>query len=374
MKNIKYLAMLTAAAMLAACDPNGLDTVKTYPAEDIVAPTLQPMETVEVSQANYDENGNVTFSWTAADFGAAAGVDYSIYMSSENYPDMCLASKINATSYEIDYQTLYNRLIGESYLGLPKGGVQTVPCYVTATTGSNFTVVKSAVVNIDFDIARISTGINMLYVSGDFNSNHADRDGMEEDSDGSKTYRGLINMKNSAVTSNSFNFLEYTYAGSSEGDRYGDQGGVLVKNGGDPIVSDPELSWFTVDLNTGAYTVKTLDGPVRLAGFNGNWGLGSNPEMVYNEETNDWTCTAEYASGNFRLSINDDWGYTFGPKTVADLQIKDGSDVKIYHNDVSKPVVGGDANMTIDQPGRYNFRLYYESADCTWHFAIELAK
>ena len=79
MKNIKYLAMLTAAAMLAACDPNGLDTVKTYPAEDIVAPTLQPMETVEVSQANYDENGNVTFSWTAADFGAAAGVDYSIY-------------------------------------------------------------------------------------------------------------------------------------------------------------------------------------------------------------------------------------------------------------------------------------------------------
>ena len=139
MKNIKYLAMLTAAAMLAACDPNGLDTVKTYPAEDIVAPMLQPMETVEVSQANYDENGNVTFSWTAADFGAAAGVDYSIYMSSENYPDMCLASKINATSYEIDYQTLYNRLIGESYLGLPKGGVQTVPCYVTATTGSNFT-------------------------------------------------------------------------------------------------------------------------------------------------------------------------------------------------------------------------------------------
>lgn len=53
------------------------------------------------------------------------------------------------------------------------------------------------------------------------------------------------------------------------------------------------------------------------------------------------------------------------------LKVADGSDVKIYHNDVAKPLVGGDANMTLSSPGRYNFRFYYESADCTWHLAIE---
>lgn len=211
----------------------------------------------------------------------------------------------------------------------------------------------------------------MLYVSGDFNGSHPDRDGMEEDSSGSKTYRGLINMKNSSIQSNSFNLLEYTYAGTTEGDRYGDEGGRLARNGGNPIVSEAELSWFKVDLNSGEYSVDPLSGPIRLCGFNGNWGFGNNPELVYDPETNDWTCQAEYNSGNFRISINDSWSYTFGPKDMNSLKVADGSDVKIYHNDVAKPLVGGDANMTLSSPGRYNFRFYYESADCTWHLAIE---
>lgn len=374
MKSAKYLALLAATAMLASCDPNGLEIARTYPEGEIVPPVLESMQTVEVSQANYDENGQVTFRWAPADFGAQTAVDYALYMSSEKYPDMCLAARINSTEYSIDYQTLYNRLIGESYLALPKGGIQTVPCYVTATTGSNFTVVKSGTVEIDFDIARISTGINMLYVSGEFNGGHADRDGMEEDSSGSKTYRGLVNMKNSSISGNSFNFLEYTYAGTTEGDRYGDEGGVLVKNGGSPIVSDAELSWFRVDLNTGEYSVEPLSGPVRLCGFNGSWGFGSNPQLVYNPETNDWSGQAEYSSGNFRISINDSWSYTFGPKDINSLTVGDGSDIKIYHNDVAKPIIGGDANITLKQPGKYNFRFYYESADCTWHLAIEAVK
>lgn len=261
MKHINYFSILTATAILASCDPNGLEISKTFPSADIVPPAIEHMQTVEVSQANYDQNGLVTFKWTPADFGAKTAVDYSIYMSSENYPDMCLAANINGTEYSIDYQTLYNRLIGESYLGLPKGGLQTVPCRVTATTGSNFTVVSSETVNIDFDIARISTGINMLYVSGDFNGSHPDRDGMEEDSSGSKTYRGLINMKNSSIQSNSFNLLEYTYAGTTEGDRYGDEGGRLARNGGNPIVSEAELSWFKVDLNSGEYSVDPFQDP-----------------------------------------------------------------------------------------------------------------
>ncbi len=362
--------MTAATLAFVACDPEKLEKVQVLPESETVAPVLYGMELVDVSQANYDSDDVVTFSWSAADFGVATAIDYAIYMSSDNYSDMVLASGVNSTSYSIDYRSLYNRLIGESYLGLPKGEVSSVPCYVTASVGTNFRTVTSGTVYIDFDIARISTGINMLYVSGDFNDYHADRDGMEEDSSGSLTYRGLINMKNSNINSNSFYFLEYTYSASNDGERYGDSGGLLAA-GGDAIVADPELSWITADLNTGEYSVVSLSGPVRLCGFNGSWSFSNNPELEYDEESDSWVCEADYTSGNFRISINDNWSYTFGPKDLNSLTVSDGSDIMIYHNDIASPLVGGDANITISSAGRYTFRMYYESADCTWHLSID---
>lgn len=68
------------------------------------------------------------------------------------------------------------------------------------------------------------------------------------------------------------------------------------------------------------------------------------------------------------------WSFTFGPKRAADLTVRDGSDIKMYHNDISKKILGGDANFKIASAGRYRFKLYYESADCTWHLAISAVK
>lgn len=360
------------AGVFAACDPNALDVAKSYSDSEIVPPAMKSMPSVNVSQANYDANGLVTFSWDAADFGMPSALNYSLYMSSDNRKDMQLASNIFSSKYEIDYQSLYNRLIGESYLGLAKGRKHTVACYVTATMGDNFTVVKSQPVNVDFEIARISTGINMLYVTGDFNNNHPDRDGMEEDKDGSKTYRGLINMKNPSISTNNFKFVEYTYAGTTEGNLYGDEGGVVAV-GGSALQATPELTWFKVDLNTGKYQMATLGGAIRLCGFNGSWSFKNNPELVYDATENAWIGVAEYSTSNFRISINDSWSYTFGPKRIEDLVLKDGADIKIYHNDIGKPIVGGDTNFKMASPGKYRFKFYYESADCTWHLSVNVA-
>ena len=89
------------------------------------------------------------------------------------------------------------------------------------------------------------------------------------------------------------------------------------------------------DLNSGKYSIVGLGGPVRLCGL-GGWRFSNNPELVYDMNEGVWIGEADYTSGSFRLSINDSWGYTFGPKRAADLTVRDGSDIKIYHNDISK--------------------------------------
>ena len=63
MKRIKYCLLLAAAGLLAACDPNGLEIVKTSAENQFVAPKMNTMGTVQVSQQNYDGTGEVTFSW-----------------------------------------------------------------------------------------------------------------------------------------------------------------------------------------------------------------------------------------------------------------------------------------------------------------------
>lgn len=386
------LAFFAAALIAASCDPNGLEVAQSLPEDQIVAPALNSIADVTVSQANYDSDDVVSFSWSPADFGFNAAVDYALYLESSDGKSSCLASGITSTSYSIDYKALYNRLIGESYLGLTKGASHDIKAFVTATIGTNFAVVQSAKVDASVDIARVSTGINMLYISGDFNSNHPDKHGIEEDSPGSKTYSGLVNMKNASLTSGTIRFLEYTYAGTNDGRSYGykeievedgvDEDGnpktkkiqVLdLENEGVDIVADAELAYIKADLNTGTFSIKTLGGPVRLCGL-GGWWFGGNPELAYNASENAWIGTAEYSSGTFRISINDDWGYTFGPKDVGSLTVNDGGDIKIYHNDIAKKFIGGDANFKPNAAGRYTFRFYYESADGTWHLAINLAK
>ena len=370
MKRIKYCLLLAAAGLLAACDPNGLEIVKTSAENQFVAPKMNTMGTVQVSQQNYDGTGEVTFSWEKADLGMPTELSYAIYMTSPSNGDMCLVSGVTKNSYSIDYKTLFAKLVGESNLGLPKGKSSTVPCYITATMGDGYYVVKSEPVQVTFDIARISTGINMLYVSGDFNGNHPDRNGIEETENGGKAYQGLVNMKSSGA--NKIKFLEYTYSGKNEGDAWGDDGGSL-KVGGAAIEAPSELAYVRADLNAGTYSISKLDGPVRLCGL-GGWSFRNNPELVYNAEEKAWIGEADYSSGNFRVSINDSWSFTFGPKRAADLTVRDGSDIKIYHNDISKKALGGDANFKVNKAGRYRFKMYYESADCTWHIAVSAVK
>jgi|GEM_PF-1228161 len=377
MKTIENIIILGISTLLIySCDTNKLDVVKTYAEDAIVAPVFNTMSDVVVNQANYDGNGDVTFSWKPADFGCKAAVDYAVYMSSSSKSDVCIGSGINATQYAIDYQSLYNRLVGKSYLALPKGKSSTVKCYVTASIGTDYTTVKSLESEITFEVGRISNGIDMLYISGDYDNDSADEHGIESQNN-NHIYAGFVDMHNSTMENTSYRFVDYTYASSLAGNWYGGSLDALTLDG-DKLSTTTGLKYISVNLTTNKASIINFT-KVGLTGFNGSWGTPAI-EMTYNESTKDYTVTAEYTSGNFRvLCYSPDaglwggWNYTMGPKTIPELTLQDGSDVKVYHASISKPLVGGDPNMKINEYGKYTFRFYYESADATWHLSVKKA-
>ena len=78
MKITKYIAMMAAVVgMTAACQK---EEVVTFNPENVVAPVLHAVEDIVVTAEN-KENGSVTFSWDAADFGVKTQIFYSLDMS-----------------------------------------------------------------------------------------------------------------------------------------------------------------------------------------------------------------------------------------------------------------------------------------------------
>lgn len=152
MKHIKYIICAFAILFIWSCDSQGLEEVKALPEAQIAPAKVKSASTVVITKETVDAKEEFTFEWEPADFGYSAEVSYSIYLSGPTVSDYSLAENILDVSYAIEHKLLYDRLTNAKKLGLPKGQVSTVSVYVTATIGSDFAVVKSAPVNIDFNV------------------------------------------------------------------------------------------------------------------------------------------------------------------------------------------------------------------------------
>lgn len=371
MKYVKYIFIVCAILSIWSCDNKDLEEVRALPADMVVTPSVQSMEEVAIDQDSYDAKEEVTLQWSAADFGYSAAVNYSIYMSTDAVADFVLASNIGSTTYTIDHQALYDKLVGESNLALPTNAVSTVHVYITATIGSDFTVVKSDVVDFTFDIARIGLEGDALYISGDYNGWSTSGSaivGLD------KVYAGYVDMNWKGQESIGYKFVDFLYSSASWGDWYGGSLDALSTSG-DNMATTPGMKFFNVDLNTNTARIMNFT-KVGLTGINGAWATPAL-EMAYDYVNKYYYVVSAASTQSFRIlcfSPDDTgwgWSYTMGPRTIEDLHLSLGSDVKVFDNNISKPLVGGDANMSLDVEGTYKFILYYTGTDAMWHFKVE---
>jgi len=371
MKNIKYILWVFAILFIWSCDTSELVEVRAVSESEMESPILNSMGTVVIDQNSYDNEETLTFNWTSADFGYPAAISYALYLSSETTTDYELAANINSSSYTIDHQALYDKLVGENNLGLPTNQVSSLSVYVTATVGSNFTVIKSDIQSISFDIAKIGLDGDLLQIAGEFNgwsTSGAAIVGNE------KVYSGYVNMNWKDHESTKYKFVDFVYSTAAWGDWFGGTLDELSPTGGD-ITITPGMKHFDVDLNTNTAKVINFT-KIGLTGL-GGWATPSM-EMEY-DYTNEyyWIVADAATTDQFRIlcySPEDTgwgWSYTMGPRVAEDLIVGYDSDVKIFDTSISKPLLGKDPNMKVNEDGTFKFILYYTATDATWHFRVE---
>jgi hypothetical protein len=354
-----------------SCDNDVLETVKTFSEDQMMSPSIHQIDSVVINQKSYDEKALVTFSWNKADFGVNAAINYSIYLSSNTKKDFLLASNISKTFFEIDQQVFYDKLVGESNLALPKNKISNISYYVTATIGSNFKVIKSDSSVLKVNIGKIGLAGDLLFLSGDFNnwSNSANAIVGNE-----KKYTGYVDMNWKDHTTISYKFLDFVYSSASWGDWFGGDLSSISTSGGN-ITTTPGMKFFNVDLKTKQASIINFT-KVGLTGINGKWATPAL-EMSYDYDKKYYWVVTSATTEKFRIlcySPEDTgwgWSYTMGPRSIDDLQIGIDSDVKVFDNSISKPLIGGDANMQVKAEGTYKFILYYTATDATWHFKVE---
>lgn len=362
---MKYITYFFAILLFWSCDTKELEKITAFPENAIKAPVLQPMETVVIDQDSYDAEALVTFSWQPADFGYNAAVSYSIYLSSSSVPDYALASNVKLTSFTIDHQALYDKLAGENNLALPLNQASTISVYVTATVGSDFKVVKSDVKNVIFDVSKISLDGDLLSISGEFNGGSTTRAAITGKD---KVYSGYVDMNWKDHESTTYKFVDFLYSSTNGGDWYGGSLDALSTSG-DYLTSAPGMKFFRVDLNTKIATIVNFT-KVGLTGVNGAWGTPA-VEMSYDFVNKYYFVVKEVDTRSFRILCGTNWSYTMGPKIPEDLSLRIGSDVKVFDNSISKPLLGKDPNMALNEAGTYKFIFYFSSTDATWHFKVE---
>ena len=109
MKITKYIAMMAAVVgMTAACQK---EEVVTFNPENVVAPVLHAVEDIVVTAEN-KENGSVTFSWDAADFGVKTQIFYSLDMS-KGEKTVNLFSGISGNKASVSLDNINNKAFND---------------------------------------------------------------------------------------------------------------------------------------------------------------------------------------------------------------------------------------------------------------------
>lgn len=148
-KTIKYLSIsIVSALLICCCDANPLEMANLNKESEWIKPVVSSMDKIVIDKGTYNSNSKITFSWKGADFGVKAEEEYGVYLSNGTR-DINIADQISGNSYSIDASVLYMRLTDTAYLGLQKGKDETFTCYVTATIGSDYKVLKSAPVTMN---------------------------------------------------------------------------------------------------------------------------------------------------------------------------------------------------------------------------------
>lgn len=128
MKFLRYISCAAAALALFACQE--VDKTCALPADRVEAPVMDEHSDIVVDADNLASE--VTFTWSAVDYGYYAAVSYALYCV-YGEADPYQVGESYTTSYTLTKEALNNALVNEKGLAVPANATSTVFFYVVSS-------------------------------------------------------------------------------------------------------------------------------------------------------------------------------------------------------------------------------------------------
>ncbi len=272
-----------------------------------------------------DPTKEVTFNWTAADYGYQASVSYYIQfdVAGNGFKNAStLAVLDNATSYSISYADLNAKFIGINPAPANPQKVNYVfriGSKVSDATGMQYSD-SLAIAILPFYVKIIYP---LLFVPGGSQTPNAWTPGDSATAIGSvkfnTNYEGYIYFKDDNA--------QFKYTVSTGWDNnYGDTGADgTLDAGGDNILTNGLAGLYKLNVDLAALTHMFMRTDWGIIGDATSTGWDSDQNLTYNPDTKLLTITLDLTVGGIKFRANDGWDLNYGD-TGADGILDEGGD------------------------------------------------
>ena len=332
MKITKYFLSLAAAAgMIAGCQKP--EMIQIAAPEDVKAPVLEEIQgPIEITPSNMGLE-KITFAWSAADYGVATQVNYSLEAATAAAPAkvVTITSGLTTTSAEVTYDVLNQILFND--LELADGVAEDVVFKVGAKVGE-YEKIYSNAITVSCKVTAAEKVYPKLFVVGSYNGWSHDKNQYIFDFTGTDTvYQGMIDFGADGVD-HSANEFKIT-AGAWGNDEHSMSGPhdaesktiTLVAGGGDNInvYQAKRFYHLTFDRALTLTADVSFDQIGVIGGFNG-WG--ADVVMNFNTEKQRFYADVEFTEDTeFKFRLDADWTISYGNGADGFLTSDNGANI-----------------------------------------------
>jgi len=308
-KNIFLIILTLGLFSFFACEKDGtLVTIKENP---VPCSLKTPTGANGLAFTKADAANAIEFTWSAADFGFQAAVNYGVQLATkDNFSDaktLITTKTLKGSAKVSDINGIFISL------KLAVGVSTTVKCRIYSVVSTKVDTAYSAITSFTVTPYDDVVDYPMLYVPGDYQGwKLGDVNGRLFSYGFNNDYENILRLNANGfliVPSPTSWDLKWGLGSiTASGDNYS---GTLAAGGGDikPITA----ACYVVKFNTTTLAVsftKTNDwGIIGSAIQPSDWG--SDVDMFYNGQRQMWEITRDFVAGEFKFRPNDVWSGDF---------------------------------------------------------------
>ena len=311
--------MAAALGMIAGCQKP--EMIQIAAPEDVVAPVLEAVEgPIEITPSNMVD-GKVTFTWSAADYGVATQVNYSLLAATAAAPEtkVSITSGLTTTTAEVAYEALNAILFND--LKLNDGVAEDVVFTVSSKVGE-YAPVYSNAITVSCKVTAAEKQYPKLTVAGSYAYNNwtpgkgqyvFDFEGLDTKYSGVIDFGEDVSALNFKFVGESWGNNEYSVpSGEAQAPEAAEL--PLVAGGGDNIAAYTTYRFysFTLDKATPKVTKNFGFNSLGVVGDGTPTGWDADTDMLFNADKQRFYVDLTLVDGTIKFRADDGWDLNWG--------------------------------------------------------------